>query len=62
VVRAGALTVELDGGTRVEFGEPTGIEDKAAAARRILRWATAQRASVATVNVVAPDSPTATFA
>jgi cell division protein FtsQ len=62
VVRAGALTVELDGGTRVEFGEPTGIEDKAAAARRILRWATAQRASVATVNVIAPDSPTATFA
>jgi cell division protein FtsQ len=62
VVWAGALTVELDGGTRVEFGEPIGIEAKAAAARRILRWATGQSASVATVNVVAPDSPTATFA
>jgi cell division protein FtsQ len=62
VVWAGALTVELDGGTRVEFGEPIGIEAKVAAARRILRWATAQRASVASVNVIAPDSPTATFA
>jgi cell division protein FtsQ len=62
VVWAGALTVNLDGGTRVEFGEPIGIEAKVAAARRILRWATAQRASVASVNVIAPDSPTATFA
>jgi len=62
VVWAGALTVELDGGTRVEFGEPIGIEAKVAAARRILRWAAAQRASVASVNVIAPDSPTATFA
>jgi cell division protein FtsQ len=62
VVRAGTLTVKLDGGTRVEFGEPVGIEAKAAAARRILRWAALQRASVARVNVIAPDSPTATFA
>jgi cell division protein FtsQ len=62
VVRAGTLTVKLDGGTRVEFGEPVGIEAKAAAARRILRWASLQRASVARVNVIAPDSPTATFA
>ncbi|MGH2650228.1 MAG: hypothetical protein ACRDHK_03335, partial [Actinomycetota bacterium] len=62
VVWAGTLTVELDGGTRVEFGEPIGIEAKAAAARRILRWATSQRASVARVNVIASDSPTATFA
>lgn len=62
VVWRGALTVELDGGTRVEFGEPIGIEAKVAAARRMLRWATAQRASVASVNVIAPDSPTATFA
>lgn len=61
VVRAGTLTVVLDGGTRVEFGEPIGIEDKAAAARRILRWAASQRASVARVNVIAPDSPTAMF-
>jgi cell division protein FtsQ len=57
VVDAGALSVELDGGTRVEFGDPTGIEAKTAAARRILRWATAQGASVASVNVTAPDSP-----
>ena len=62
VVWSGSLTVELDGGTRVEFGEPIGIEAKAAAARRILRWATSRRASVARVNVIAPDSPTATFA
>jgi cell division protein FtsQ len=62
LVRAGTLTVELDGGTRVEFGEPIGIQAKAAAARRILRWASLQRASVARVNVIAPDSPTATFA
>jgi cell division protein FtsQ len=62
VVWAGTLTVELDGGTRVEFGEPIGIEAKAAAARRILLWASLQRASVARVNVIAPDSPTATFA
>jgi cell division protein FtsQ len=62
VVWAGTLTLELDGGTRVEFGEPIGIEAKAAAARRILRWATSRRASVARVNVIAPDSPTATFA
>jgi cell division protein FtsQ len=61
VVLAGTLTVELDGGTRVEFGEPIGIDAKAAAARRILRWATTQRAPVARVNVIAPDSPTATF-
>jgi cell division protein FtsQ len=61
VVDAGALSVELDGGTRVEFGDPTGIEAKTAAARRILRWATAQGASVASVNVTAPDSPAATF-
>jgi cell division protein FtsQ len=61
VVGAGILTVELDGGTRVEFGEPIGIEAKAAAARRILRWAASQRASVARVNVIAPDSPTVTF-
>jgi hypothetical protein len=59
---SGSLTVELDGGTRVEFGDPIGIEAKAAAARRILRWATSRRASVARVNVIAPDSPTATFA
>jgi cell division protein FtsQ len=62
LVRAGTLTVELGGGTRVEFGEPIGIQAKAAAARRILRWASLQRASVARVNVIAPDSPTATFA
>jgi cell division protein FtsQ len=62
VVWSGSLTVELDGGTRVEFGDPIGIEAKAAAARRILRWATSRRASVARVNVIAPDSPTATFA
>jgi cell division protein FtsQ len=62
VVWARTLTVELDGGTRVEFGEPIGIEAKAAAARRILRWAASQRASVARVNVIAPDSSTATFA
>jgi POTRA domain, FtsQ-type len=62
LVRAGTLTVELDGRTRVEFGEPIGIQAKAAAARRILRWASLQRASVARVNVIAPDSPTATFA
>lgn len=62
VVWAGTLTVKLDGGTRVEFGEPIGIEAKAAAARRILLWASLQRASVARVNVIAPDSPTATFA
>jgi cell division protein FtsQ len=62
VVWAGTLTVELDGGTRVEFGEPIGIEAKAAAARRILRWAASQQDSVARVNVIAPDSPTATFA
>jgi cell division protein FtsQ len=62
VLRSGSLTVELDGGTRVEFGEPIGIEAKAAAARRILRWASSRRASVARVNVIAPDSPTATFA
>jgi cell division protein FtsQ len=61
VVWSGSLTVELDGGTRVEFGEPIGIEAKAAAARRILRWTTSRRASVARVNVIAPDSPTATF-
>jgi cell division protein FtsQ len=62
VIWSGSLTVELDGGTRVEFGEPIGIDAKAAAARRILRWATSRRASVARVNVIAPDSPTATFA
>lgn len=62
LVRAGTLTVELDGGIRVEFGEPIGIQAKAAAARRILRWASLHRASVARVNVIAPDSPTATFA
>jgi cell division protein FtsQ len=62
VVWAGALSVELDDGTRVEFGEPIGIEAKAAAARRILQWATAQRASVATVNVIAPESPAVAFA
>jgi cell division protein FtsQ len=61
VVRAGTLTVVLDGGTRVEFGEPIGIEAKAAAARRILRWATTRRAPVGRVNVIAPDSPTVAF-
>ena len=62
VVCAGALTVELDDGTRVEFGEPIEIQAKAAAARRILRWVTTQHASVVSVNVMAPDSPTAMFA
>jgi cell division protein FtsQ len=62
VMAAGALSVELGGGIRVEFGEPIGIEAKAAAARRILRWATAQRAPVASVNVIAPDSPAVAFA
>jgi cell division protein FtsQ len=61
VIRAGTLTVVLDGGTRVEFGEPIGIEAKAAAARRILRWATTRRAPVGRVNVIAPDSPTVAF-
>jgi hypothetical protein len=59
---AGALSVELDDGIRVDFGEPIGIEAKAAAARRILRWATAQHAPVASVNVIAPDSPAVAFA
>ena len=61
VVDAGALSVELDGGTRVEFGDTTGIEAKIAAARQILRWATTQGASVASVNVTAPDSPAVTL-
>ena len=61
VVDAGALSVELDGGTRVEFGDTTGIEAKTAAARQILRWATTQGASVASVNVTAPDSPAVTL-
>jgi cell division protein FtsQ len=61
VVDAGALSVELDGGTRVEFGDPTGIEAKTAAVRRILRWATAQGTSVASVNVTVPDSPAVTL-
>jgi len=61
VVDAGDLSVELNGGTRVEFGDTTGIEAKTAAARQILRWATAQGASVASVNVTAPDSPAVTL-
>lgn len=61
VVDDGDLSVELDGGTRVEFGDPTGIEAKTAAARRILRWATAQGASVASVNVTVPNAPAATL-
>ena len=61
VVDAGALSVELDGGMRVEFGDTTGIEAKTAAARQILRWATTQGASVASVNVTAPDSPAVTL-
>ena len=61
VVDAGALSVELEGGTRVEFGDTTGIEAKTAAARQILRWATTQGASVASVNVTAPDSPAVTL-
>lgn len=61
VVDAGALSVDLEGGTRVEFGDTTGIEAKTAAARQILRWATTQGASVASVNVTAPDSPAVTL-
>ena len=61
VVDAGDLSVELNGGTRVEFGDTTGIEAKTAAARQILRWATTQGASVASVNVTAPDSPAVTL-
>lgn len=62
VVSAGRVAVELGGGIRVEFGEPIRIEAKAQATRRVLRWATERGVSVARVNVVAPDSPTATLA
>lgn len=61
VIDAGELSIELDGGTRIEFGGPSGIEAKTAAARRVLRWAAAQGVTVASVNVTAPDSPAATL-
>lgn len=60
VVSSGRVAVELDGGIRVDFGEPIRIDAKVRAARRVLRWATERRVSVASVNVVAPDSPTVT--
>jgi len=66
VVRAvvgadGTLSVELAGGSRVEYGDPTWIQAKTMAARRILRWARAQGDSVVSVNVATPDAPAATF-
>jgi len=57
----GTLSVELAGGSRVEYGEPTDIEAKTLAARRILRWARAKGALVVRVNVTAPDAPAATL-
>jgi cell division protein FtsQ len=66
VVRAvvgadGTLSVELAGGSHVEYGDLTRIQAKTIAARRILRWARAQGDSVVSVNVATPDAPAATL-
>jgi cell division protein FtsQ len=57
----GTLSVELAGGTSVDYGDLTQIQAKTMAAARILRWAKGQGASVVTINVMAPDTPAATF-
>jgi hypothetical protein len=61
VAADGTLSVQLAGGSQVEYGDPTRIQDKTMAARRILRWARAQGDSVVSVNVANPDSPAATL-
>jgi len=57
----GTLSVELADGSRVGYGDLTRIQAKTIAARRILRWARAQRDSVVNVNVATPDAPAATL-
>lgn len=66
VVRAvvgadGTLSVELVGGSRVEYGDTTRIQAKTKAARRILRWARAQGGFVVRVNVATPHAAAATL-
>ena len=62
VTADGSLRMRLAGGVRISYGAPTRLEAKAEAVRRILRWARAEGASLATVNVSSPDAPAATLA
>ena len=62
VTADGTLRMRLAGGVRISYGAPTRLEAKAEAVRRILRWARAEGASLATVNVSSPDAPAATLA
>ncbi|MGH2528317.1 MAG: cell division protein FtsQ/DivIB [Actinomycetota bacterium] len=62
VTADGTLRMMLAGGVRISYGSPTRLEAKAEAVRRILRWAKAEGASLATVNVSSPDAPAATLA
>lgn len=62
VTADGTLRMRLAGGVRISYGTPTRLEAKAEAVRRILRWARAEGASLATVDVSSPDAPAATLA
>jgi cell division protein FtsQ len=58
----GVVTMRLRDGVRVEAGVSGAEEAKAVALRAILRWATSGEHELATVDVSAPEAPSATLA
>ena len=58
----GVITATLSSGTTVSLGVAGEEEAKAEALRAVLRWAATKEASLASVDVSAPDAPGATLA
>lgn len=54
------LVLRLAGGTRVLYGPPAEVDTKAQALDAVLRWAVAQGADLATIDVRVPSAPAAT--
>jgi hypothetical protein len=56
-IRRGELVLELDEGTRVEYGGGGSFRQKNAALARVLRWAGEQQADLAYVDLRVPRNP-----
>jgi len=61
VTIGGTLTLRLRGGAEVDLGSAVNLEAKGVALRRVLVWARRSGRALASVSVLAPDAPAATF-
>ena len=57
----GNVAATLAAGTTVEFGEPEGTWEKAAALRAVLRWSSQRSVMLETIDVSVPSAPAATL-